>query len=85
MTNSGYGLVYRYEFGAVGESRLHLHFGDHLANAFENIIAGQDCAAQAHDFRNALAVASQLEQVAGDQRHGLGVVKLEAPCPSGLR
>ena len=45
----------------------------------------QDGAASAHDLGHALAVAGQLQQMAGNQGHRLGVVQLQAasPCAPG--
>src|SRR5207237_5977567 len=68
-------LVHGDELGAVGKGCLDLNFADHLGNAVHHIGAGQNGAARAHDLSDALAVAGQFQELAGNERDGFRVVQ----------
>src|SRR5258705_2475099 len=75
-----YGIVDGDELRAVGERALDLDFVNHLRHSFHHVVTPQDLRAERHQVRHRSAVADPLEHFAGDERNGLGMVQLQAPC-----
>jgi hypothetical protein len=58
---------------------------NHFRHAGHDLIAAEQLAAQVHQFRDALAVADEFEQLRGDQRDGFGMVQAQAAREPLLR
>ena len=73
------------EFGAVGEGGLDLDLVDHLGDAFHDLVAREECGAEAHEIGDGTAVAGAFHDLVGDDGDGLGIVELEAAglAPAG--
>jgi hypothetical protein len=71
--------------GAVREGALHLHLGEELGHALHDLGAVEEAVAQVHQLGHAAAVADELQELGGDERHGLRVVEPEASCEALLR
>ena len=65
------------QFGAVGESRLDLHLGDHLGDALHDIIAAQQGTAVVHQIGDTATIACALHDRSADVRHRLGIVEFQ--------
>ena len=71
--------AHRDELGAILEHALDLHLVDQLRHAGQHLVVAENRAAELHQLRHRMpAVANQLEDHAGDQRHRLRVVQAQA-------
>ena len=71
-------MVHGHQFGAVREGGLDLYFGDHLRDSFHDLIAGQQGAAMAHQFRHALTLPRAFQQGTGNIGDGFRIVEFQA-------
>src|SRR6185369_5262766 len=71
-------IVDGHQLGAVGERALDLDLADHLRHAVHHLGAGQDPRAEVHQLRDAASVPDALEHFGADQRHGFGMIQLQA-------
>src|SRR5262249_52428984 len=55
-----------------------LNLLDHLGNALHDVVAPEDRLTRCHQLGHAAAVADAFEDIGRDDRHGFGVVELEA-------
>ena len=72
------GVVHGDQLGAVGEGALDLHLGDELGDAGQHLRPAEHPPAQVHQLGHAPAVADELEELRGDERHRLRVVQPQA-------
>src|SRR6266404_672330 len=70
-------IVNAHKFRSIRESCFHLHFGNHLGDAFHHLVTAQHLAAFRHEFSNRLAIARCLQDEIGYERNSLGIVKLD--------
>src|ERR1700738_952259 len=73
------------ELGAVGEGRLDLDLVDHVGDAVHHLLAAQHLGAVLHQVGDRAAVARALDDEVADQRHGFGIVELDAALEASAR
>ncbi len=83
--------MHRNQLRPIWKRRLNLHLVDHLGDAGHDVVARQHGSACTHEFGDALAVASQFEQVAGNESESflslstsLFQEKLVRPCEAAI-
>ena len=62
-------VVNAHEFCSIGERCFHLHFGNHLGDAFHHLVTAQHLAAFRHELSNRLAIARRLQDEIGYERN----------------
>ena len=73
------------ELGAVREGRLDLNVVDHVRDAIHDLIGADHMGAGLHQFGDAAPVARALHHKVGDERHGFGMVELDAALKPAAR
>ena len=73
------------ELGAIGEGAFDLHVGEHLGDALLHLGAAEQLAPDVHELGDGVARADELEDLRGDERDGLGIVKPQSACQALLR
>src|SRR6266851_9416015 len=73
------------ELGAVGEGRLDLDLVDHVGDALHHLLAAQHLGAVLHQVGDRAAVTRALDDEIADQRHGFGIVELDAALEASTR
>src|SRR5580704_17890592 len=76
---SGNWVVNTHEFGSIRERRFHLHFGNHLDNAFHHLLTAQNLTAPRHELSNRLAVPCALQDEIDYERNTRGIIELDTP------
>ncbi len=71
------------EAGSVVEDGLHVHLGDHVGDARQDIARAQHAAGLLDGLREPLAIARRLADRVRDQRGGLRDVQFQATGPPG--
>ena len=71
-------IVNRHELGAVGKRTFHLHFVHELGDAVQHVGASEQTTSEIHQLGDGAAVADELENLRGDERHGFGMVQTHA-------
>ena len=73
------------ELAAVWKRAFDLDLVDQLRHSFGDVFRAQELPAEVHQLGDGAAVANELEQLRGDERHRLGMVQPEAPREPLLR
>src|ERR1700720_2628803 len=73
------------ELGAVGEGRLDLDLVDHVGDTVHQLLGVQNLGAVLHQVGDRAAVARALDDEIADQRHGFGIVELDAALEASAR
>src|SRR5215510_11709237 len=82
---SPYGLRDGDELRAVGKRAFHLDLVDHVGHPFHHGAERKNSRPDAHDLRDRLAVAYELEDLGGDQRNRFRMIELHAAGKSFSR
>ena len=74
-------LEHRDHLGALDEAALDVEERDHLGDAGQDVVGGQQPAREIADLGIGLVLPGRGQDLVGDQRHGFRMVQLEAQGP----